>query len=82
MARRRADVITGALIFIRDSRPEDEIFVVNFNDRANSGFLPKRPFGHTTNELRAALLKGEVGGQTALYDAIDLALGQLQECEA
>jgi len=79
MVKRRADVITGALIFIRDSRPEDEMFVVNFNDRAELGLPPEKDFGHTTNELRSALLKGEVGGQTALYDAIDLAITQFKK---
>src|SRR5687767_4329912 len=34
MGRRWSDTITGALTFIRESRPEDEIFVVHFNDAA------------------------------------------------
>src|SRR4029079_5388183 len=49
------------------------------NDRAELGLPPEKDFGHTTNELRSALLKGEVGGQTALYDAIDLAITQFKK---
>jgi VWFA-related protein len=79
MGRRWADVITGALTFIRDSRPEDEIFVVHFNDTAQLGLPPDRPFSNKVNELRDALMKGVVGGHTALYDGIALALDQFEK---
>jgi VWFA-related protein len=79
MANRRADVITGALFFIRESRPEDEIFVINFNDTAEPGLPPDRPFSSDVNELRAALMKGVVQGHTALYDAVALALDHFEK---
>lgn len=79
MARRRPEVITGALMFIRDSRREDEIFVVNFRDVAELALPPDRPFSNNVAELRTALMKGEVGGQTALYDGISLALDQFEK---
>ena len=79
MGRRWADTITGALTFIGDSRPEDEIFVVHFSDGARLGLPPDRPFSSNINELRTALMGGVVGGHTALYDAIALALDQFKK---
>jgi VWFA-related protein len=79
MGKRRPEVITGALMFIRHSRPEDEIFVVKFNDRAELGLPPDRPFSNNPAELRTSLMKGEIGGHTALYDGIALALDQLEK---
>src|SRR5690242_2181715 len=37
MRARQAQVAAAALSFVRASNPEDEIFVVNFNDRAQLG---------------------------------------------
>jgi VWFA-related protein len=79
MGPRRPEVITGALMFIRDSRPEDQIFVVNFNDVAEFGLPPDRPFSSQIIELRTALMKGVVGGHTALYDGIALALDRFDQ---
>ena len=81
MTRRRADVITGALIFIRERKPDDEIFVVNFKDSAELALPPDRPFSTDVVELRTALMKSEVGGQTALYDGIALALNHLDKAK-
>jgi hypothetical protein len=52
MAKRWSDTITGALTFIRESRPEDEIFVVHFNDAAQLALPPDRPFSADVMELR------------------------------
>jgi Ca-activated chloride channel homolog len=79
MGRRWADTITGALTFIGDSRPEDEIFVVHFSDDARLGLPPDRPFSSNINDLRTALMSGVVGGHTALYDGIAMALGQFEK---
>ena len=37
MRPKRAQVITAALVFIQASNPMDEIFVVNFNEKARRG---------------------------------------------
>jgi Ca-activated chloride channel family protein len=79
MGRRYKDVITGALLFIRDSLKEDQIFVVNFNDQPQLGLPSDRLFSSNIAELRTALLSGTVGGHTALYDAISLALDHLNK---
>ena len=76
MGGRWSEVITGALTFIRESKPEDEIFVVHFSDDARLGLPPDRPVSSNINELRTALMKGVVGGHTALYDGIAMALEQ------
>jgi Ca-activated chloride channel homolog len=81
MTRRRADVITGALTFIKERKPDDEIFVVNFNNTAELALPDDRPFSADAVELRTALMKGEVGGQTALYDGIALALNHLDKAK-
>jgi Ca-activated chloride channel family protein len=78
MQRKRPEVITAALEFIHDSNPQDEMFVVNFNERARRGLPDLVPFSGDINQLRAALWQGTPEGRTALYDAIELGLRQLQ----
>jgi len=78
MRPKRPEVITAALEFIRDSNPQDEMFVVNFNERARRGLPDLVPFSDNINQLRAALWQGDPEGRTALYDAVELGLRQLQ----
>jgi Ca-activated chloride channel family protein len=78
MAPKRPDVLTAALEFIHDSNPHDEMFVVNFNERARRGLPDMVPFSGDVNQLREALWKGTPEGRTALYDAIELALHQIK----
>jgi VWFA-related protein len=70
-------VVTAALSFVRASNPADEIFVVNFNDRAFTGLPPKTAFSSDPRELRNALLWRKPEGRTALYDALILATQHL-----
>src|ERR1019366_1578996 len=74
MNRKMPDVLNGARSFISVSNPEDEMFVVNFNDRVTLGLPPSIPFTNKAGELESAILNAPVVGQTALYDAIDVAL--------
>jgi Ca-activated chloride channel homolog len=74
MRPKRPDVITAALEFIHDSNPQDEMFVVNFNEKAKLGLPADIPFSDKIPELRGALFQGTPDGRTALYDAIELAL--------
>lgn len=78
MRPKRPEVLTAALEFIHDSNPQDEMFVVNFNERARRGLPDLVPFSDNINQLRLALWQGEPEGRTALYDAVELALRQLQ----
>jgi Ca-activated chloride channel homolog len=78
MRPKRAQVLTAALVFLHDSNPMDEIFVVNFNEKARRGLPDDVLFTDNMQQLRAALWQGEPEGRTALYDAIELSLHQLE----
>jgi len=77
MRPKRPDVLTAALEFIHDSNPQDEMFVVNFNEKVKLGLPPGTDFSDKTSELRMALFQGTPDGRTALYDAVQLALQHL-----
>ncbi len=78
MRSKRAQIITAALVFFHDSNPMDEIFVVNFNEKARRGLPDDVLFTDNMQQLRAALWQGNPEGRTALYDAIELSLHQLK----
>jgi VWFA-related protein len=79
MHPRLAQVITAAQSFVKFSNPEDQMFVVNFNERVSMGLPDAMRFSNDSTELGAAILRFPVTGETALYDAIVKALGRLQE---
>jgi Ca-activated chloride channel family protein len=79
MTPKRAEVLSAAQTFIRESNPKDEIFVLNFNDRVMRGLPEGVPFSDNIDQLRAALYRGIPQGRTALNDAIVAGLKQLQE---
>ena len=77
MRPKRAEVITAALVFNQASNPMDEMFVINFNEKARRGLPDEMLFTDNVQQLRAALWQGDPEGRTALYDAIEMALHQL-----
>src|SRR2546426_561829 len=79
MRRKRSDVIDAALAFAESSNPQDEIFIVNFNERISIGLPDGMPFTSDLNQLRAALANTRSEGKTALYDAVAAALKHLEE---
>ncbi len=78
MRPKKPDVITAALVFIKSSNPLDEWFVINFNDRVRRGLPDILPFTDDIAKLRAALVKTDPVGRTALYDAVLAGLHQLE----
>ena len=78
MRPKRAEVLTAAETFIKASNTQDQMFVLNFNDRVTPGLPPSAPFSDNIQQLRAALQRGIPQGKTALYDAIVDGLKQLQ----
>jgi VWFA-related protein len=78
MQPKRPEVITAGLVFVGASNPQDQIFVVNFNDRVRGGLPETVPFTDDVNLLRSALLKDMPEGKTALYDAVAFALHHLE----
>jgi Ca-activated chloride channel family protein len=73
MEPKRTEVITAALAFARGSNTRDQMFVVHFNERARLGLPEHTPFTGNIRELETAISGFEIGGSTALYDAIMLA---------
>jgi len=78
MRPKRAQVVTAGLAFIQASNPMDEMFVVNFNEKARRGLPDDVLFSDNAQQLRSALWQGNPEGRTALYDAIELSLHQLE----
>jgi Ca-activated chloride channel homolog len=77
MRGKRPEVVTAGLGFAKSSNPQDEFFVVNFNDSVVRGLPPLLPFTDDLQVLRAGLYYGKPVGQTALYDAVAYALRHL-----
>jgi VWFA-related protein len=78
MGPKREEVIAAALAFARSSNPQDQMFVVNFNEHVSFGLPPDTPFTDQTAQLQAALSKFKTNGETALYDALAAALEHLK----
>jgi Ca-activated chloride channel homolog len=66
MREKRDKVNKAALNLVRSSNPQDQVFVVNFNDE----YYLDQPFTSNISLLKEALEKVEARGGTALYDAI------------
>jgi len=77
MRTKKAEVITAAMGFLSASNPQDEIFVLNFNEKVSHGLPDTMLFSDNYEQLRAALWNGVPQGRTALYDAIVAGLKQL-----
>jgi len=78
MTPKRADVLSAAETFIAESNPQDEIFVLNFNDFVKRGLPEGVLFSGNLDQLRSALYRGIPKGRTALNDAVVDGLKQLE----
>jgi Ca-activated chloride channel family protein len=76
MRDKRAAVNEAALTFVKTSNPDDQVFVVNFNDE----YYLDTPgnFASNMEELKGALAKIDSRGGTALYDAVSASLDHLK----
>ena len=79
MGPKRSDVIASAMAFARSSNPQDQMFVVNFNERISFGLPANTPFTDQPDKLLIALSSIHTIGQTALYDGIAAALEHLKQ---
>lgn len=77
MKEKRPQVNAAALTFVKTSNPEDEGFVVNFND--DYYLDTEHDFTSDTEEMRTALERIDARGSTALYDAIIGSLDHLKK---
>jgi len=66
MREKRDKVNKAALNLVRSSNPQDQVFVVNFNDE----YFLDQDFTGDIKKLQQALEKVEARGGTALYDAM------------
>jgi VWFA-related protein len=78
MHDKRADVAKAALAFASASNSEDEMFVVNFNEKVYLGLPSSIRFTNDLDQIRSALLRTAPAGLTALYDALALGIEHLK----
>ena len=66
MREKRDKVNKAAINLVKSSNPQDEVFIVNFNDE----YYLDQDFTNDINKMREALEKVDTRGGTALYDAV------------
>ncbi len=74
MNDKRARVAAAALALVKESNPDDEVFIVNFND---DPYLDQS-FTHDTKKLEEALGRIDARGGTAMRNAISGALDYMK----
>ncbi len=74
MAPKWTDVRTAVSSFAHDSNPQDEMFILQFNDDLHWPLPDGRSFTSNVAELEKAMASAVPSGATALYDAIAAAL--------
>jgi Ca-activated chloride channel family protein len=77
MRDKRQQVNAAALTFVKTSNPQDEGFVVNFND--DYYLDTEHDFTSDLGEMRTALERIDARGSTALYDAVIGSLDHLKK---
>jgi VWFA-related protein len=75
MREKRLAVETAALAMVRDSNPQDEVFIVNFNDEA---YLDA-DFTNDLKVLEQGLTRIDSRNGTAMRDAIRMSVDHLKE---
>ena len=60
--------------FLQSENPEDECFLITFNDRTNLA----QPFTEDSGTIQNIVAQQKPGGSTALYDAVYMGLDQVQ----
>jgi Ca-activated chloride channel homolog len=80
MAPNRDMVIAASMAFSRAMNPQDEFFVLGFNEEIHSPLPPQSPFTSHEPTLRVALVQAlKARGQTAIYNAVDAGLGYVSK---
>jgi Ca-activated chloride channel family protein len=75
MREKRDEVNKAALNLVKSSNPDDQVFVVNFNDE----YYLDQDFTSDVKKLQAALEHVESRGGTALFDAVVASAEQLDK---
>jgi VWFA-related protein len=77
MSSKLPEVIAAAQTFVAASRPDDQMFVVNFNEFVSTG-PPDSPLTNRADLLTMAISSRPAIGMTALYDALLVGLERLK----
>ncbi len=78
MRRKLPEVSAAVSAFAQSSKPQDEMFVVDFNDQVSIEVGGGHPFTSDPKDLQRALAEVSARGETALYDAILVGLNHLE----
>jgi VWFA-related protein len=70
MRPKLSHVIAAAQTFVRSSSPDDQMFVVNFNEKVSLGLPDNLPLSNRPEDLGSAIANAPTTGRTALYDAV------------
>jgi Ca-activated chloride channel family protein len=83
MGPKLVEVTAAVLAFAHSSNPQDEMFVVDFNDDVWLQILGGKPFTHSADDLEKEIAAVSARGRTALYDAVAEGLNHLRfgHCE-
>jgi len=79
MREKRAKVEAAALALVKASNPEDEVFIVNFNDEAFLDNPHGKDFTSDVKEMEDALTRIDSRGGTAMRDAIRMSIDHVKE---
>jgi len=74
MGAKRPEVVAAAVEFAKSSNPQDQMFVVNFNQTVSMGLPKGVPFTSDVHQLLGAVSRIPASGNTALYDGLAVAL--------
>jgi Ca-activated chloride channel homolog len=74
MRPKRERVEAAALNLVKESNPQDEVFIVNFNDEA---FLDV-PFTNDAKKMESGLARIDSRGGTAMRDAVDMSINYMK----
>jgi Ca-activated chloride channel family protein len=75
MAKKRNDMVAAMQMLVQASNPQDEFFVVNFNDHP---YLDQ-DFTSDRNLVQKALERADARGGTAFYDAVSSSAAHLRK---
>ncbi len=78
MGSKLPGVVIAVSFFAHSSNPQDEMFVVDFNDDVSIELMKGKAFSSNAKDLEAALTAVSARGRTALYDAVSEGLNHLQ----
>lgn len=70
MRHKLTHVVAATRTFVQARNLEDQMFIVNFNEKVTFGLPESIQFTNRPDELARAISKTPAGGMTALYDAI------------